>query len=79
MFGSRVISPFFSRAFRWHITPLGELMLKLLADFADRRAVAAIANLVANEFVDFALTFGKIFEIGHVRNESYKSGCCRQS
>jgi len=28
MFGSRVISPFFSRAFKWHITPLGELMPK---------------------------------------------------
>ena len=26
MFGSRVISPFFSRAFRWQTTPLGELM-----------------------------------------------------
>ena len=29
MFGSRVMSPFFSRALRWHITPLGELMRKL--------------------------------------------------
>ena len=26
IFSSRVIKPFFSRAFRWHITPLGDLM-----------------------------------------------------
>ena len=29
MLGSRVISPFFSSAFKWHITPLGEAMRKL--------------------------------------------------
>ena len=44
--------------------PVGRVDLEVLADLTDRRAVAAAAHLVANEFVDLALPGGELFH-GH--------------
>ena len=49
MFGSRVIRPFFSRAFRWQTTPLGEWMPNWLAISRTVGPVAPAANLLADE------------------------------
>ena len=59
MLGSRVISPFFSSAFRWHITPFGEADAEVVADFANRRPVTAAGDLVANKFKHFTLPGSK--------------------
>ena len=65
MLGSRVISPFFSRAFRWQTTPLGDWMPKLSGDLADRWAVAAAANLLADELVHLLLPLRQLVEQSH--------------
>ena len=45
--------------------PVGALDLELVADLADRRAVAPPLDLAADELVDLALARGQGFEVGH--------------
>ena len=60
-----MISPFFSSAFRWHMTPLGDLMSKASADLAHRRSVAARLDLALDEVVNLALPFRQLAEVRH--------------
>ena len=57
---------------------IGAADIKLLADLADRRSVAAIANFVSDEFVDHVLPLGHDVEFRHgVGILIYKSGLAR--
>ena len=57
--------PFFLEGFQVAHDAVGRLDVERLADLAHRGAVATVFNLVANELVDLALTFGELAEIRH--------------
>ncbi len=59
MLGSRVISPFFSRAFKMAHHAVRRADAEVVADFANRRPIAAAGDFFANKFKHFALPGGK--------------------
>ena len=65
MFGSRVMMPFLFQRLEMAHHAVGRADAELLADFADRRPVAAVLDLVADEVVDLALFFRKLIEFVH--------------
>ena len=50
------------------MTPLGELMPNCFADLADRGAVAAVADLVADELVHLPLAVSQLVHYPHGRH-----------
>src|ERR1051325_428650 len=44
---------------------VGRADIEIVADFAHRRTVSAVADLIAKEFVDFLLPVGQYVEVAH--------------